>query len=285
MSISRRDGCQSASVAPRYDAYLPAVSANEAGIGGTPSTTKFSPGAITGSCAKPHADKNAIAAKTRIDLLTMDNPLPYFEFEGTHLLAQDKFLRDLPHLLTPETIGHATCLRSRSGTTCVLKFLRIPETACSRKSSSPTAAKSPCASFGLAGNSASDRQLSLARSIANLFMSASPTKPTPSARRQPAKAISTSPKSWLWRAAPVATPSIPATASSPKTPRCLALVPKPGSLSSAPPQRPWKPLAQKQPGASLPGALTSPRFPAPTIPSRSPTKRTLLRSRWAFPSC
>src|SRR5580693_3402423 len=155
MSISRRDGCQSASVAPRYDEYLPAVSTNEAGIGGTPSTTKVSPGAIAGSCAKPHADMNAMVAKTRIDLLPMDSSLPTSNPKYASAGA-GRILRDLPHLLTPETIGHATCLCPRSGATRVLEFLRIPETACSKKSSSPTAAKSLSASFEPAGNSASD---------------------------------------------------------------------------------------------------------------------------------
>src|SRR3984957_9911047 len=77
MSISRRDGCQSASVAPRYDEYLPAVSTNEAGIAGTPSTTKFSPGAIAGSCAYAGllATENSAKTTTSFHLLVMLLPI------------------------------------------------------------------------------------------------------------------------------------------------------------------------------------------------------------------
>jgi hypothetical protein len=50
------------------------VSAREAGIGGTPSTTKFSPGAITASWAGAQAEELAIAAKIRITFLSMAKP-------------------------------------------------------------------------------------------------------------------------------------------------------------------------------------------------------------------
>src|SRR5438445_12566444 len=55
MSSSRLIGSQLCRLAPRKFVYRPTVSANDAGIGGTPSTTRFSLGLMTSFCAKATA--------------------------------------------------------------------------------------------------------------------------------------------------------------------------------------------------------------------------------------
>src|SRR5580704_17994240 len=107
MSISRRDGCRSASVAPRYDEYRPAESTSEAGIAGTPSTTRFSPGAIAGSCAcaGPLATVNNAKTTTSFHLLVMLLPVlvrprhpthsPFNEFAAPSYTRND-WTRNLP---------------------------------------------------------------------------------------------------------------------------------------------------------------------------------------------
>src|SRR5947209_8146938 len=67
MSISRLIGSQLCRLAPRKYVYRPTVSARDAGIGGTPSTTRFSLGLIISFCAR------AVAAIIRTTIERRNN--------------------------------------------------------------------------------------------------------------------------------------------------------------------------------------------------------------------
>ena len=105
--------------------------------------------------------------------------------------------------------------------------------ACSTRSSSPIAARSPSASSAPAGSSASARWPSTQRPTATACTCATPTRPSASGRRRPAPATWCSRPSSRRRPPTARRPSIPATASWPRTPASAACAPRTASSSSA----------------------------------------------------
>jgi hypothetical protein len=67
MSISRRVGCQLEIAAERRSVYLSTSTASVAGIAGTFSTTRLSPGVSTLSCASTLKHGKAATSKVVID--------------------------------------------------------------------------------------------------------------------------------------------------------------------------------------------------------------------------